>query len=359
MKNILILLVIYLAISSCSTEPETHLIKLHKEINLETGLNLRKISELKENISSIGKIKCFAFMDDSTFVAVDSELAQVIIYSIQGTQLIKVGSKGRGPFEYISPSVVKSDNNRIYIWCESLLKLLVFDKSGKPIKEYNNFSEGVKYFIPYENYICFYNSGGFDGTIVEIYNLNTDKFVSQTFGKKSNEHKVLNTYACAGGLVRAKDDLFFASSDKLAIYKVDLQNFTSSLYSIKDKEFRVEQVDEDPGELIANMQKSLSYIYGNDMITGLFCTEKYIVLKAEVGKVKMNGFKFEDISKRYQKYYILDRNMRLKYAIRAKLNEGCDNCLFTSNRNNLYTLKLNIKDTNFVYELNEVDLDSY
>jgi len=322
-----------------------------------TDLPLQKICKLDENLTTIGVIKSFDFVDESKFVVANPEQAQVILYNREGSQLAKVGGQGRGPFEYEKPDIVKVKDDKIFIWCSSLRKLLVFKTSGEPLNEFVEFPKGVKDFAVYKQYVCFYTSFGKGNSFIEIFDMNTGEFISQHFGTISSEQEVLDSYECSGGMTILGKTLFYASSDQTIIYTVDLETFKSLSYPIADEEFHVTKLKESPQEIIENPNKAVKYIFGSDIITGLLATDNTIVLRSEVGPVEMEGMQFKDQSKRFQKNYLFDNEMNLKFVLKSRLNEGCSNCLYAADGKYIYNLKQNIRENNFSYELNKVVFD--
>jgi WD40 repeat protein len=350
-KTYLFAIIFLFIVISCWEAKRDRLIDIPKTVNIDSSLTLQPLSILSCNLKLIGRISSFCFVDENNYVVTQINPPQVILYDKTGTQIREIGKSGSGPFEYISPAIVRSDNKNIYVWCNMQLKLIVFDTSGNPIKEFPKFERAIKDFVIYKNYVCFYSAGGFDEPIIKIYDLNTKKFIKQAFGVQSNEHKILSTMQGSGGLALSKNNLFFASIDELSVYKVDLDDFSISNYKINDPEFHVEKVNVDHHKFIGD-PKSIQYIFGSDITTGLFCTNNYVALKVEIGKIEIKGMQ-ADNSKRMQKNYIFDDKMNLKYAVRAKLNNGCDNFLYTSYGDFLYALKLREDNT---YELNKVNL---
>ncbi len=355
MKKIFLLIIISFSfIASCSKNETFSLINIPKQINLDSGLSLQPVVTLKSNISMIGILNSFCIVDKKSFATSQKKPAQVMLYDMSGRQLHEIGKNGSGPYEYINPSIVRSSEQNIYVWCSTLLKLIVFDKSGNPIHEYK-FKKAIKDFVVYKYHVCFYAAGGFDDPIITIYDMSTDEFIPQTYGIQSNEHKILATNSASGGLALSGNNLFFALFDEPSIYKVNLDDFSISDYKINDPEFHVEKVKEDARTFMTNRIKSIDYIFGSDIITGIFCTNNFVALRSEVGKIEIENMQIVDYSKRAQKNYVFNKKMNLQYVVRAGLNLGCN--LYASQGDFLYTLKsLENEET---YELNKVDLYHY
>ena len=292
---------------------------------------------------------CFEFAKNNFYVY-SRGASNVSRFDGNGKFLNTIGKIGKGPYEYLAPSIVKQYNQKVNIWCDKLTKLFVFSLSGEPLEKYN-FSHGIKDFVIYNDYVCFYTAGGFDNNIVMLFDLNKRQFLSKGFGTKTKEHKMLNMNACTGGLALDGSNLYFSLTNQPTVYKVRLSDFQVSTKEIKDPGFVNKKVHEEINQLLASPQ-SAEYIIGSDIINGLFCIDSLLILKAAVGKIEMKGLQLTDISKRRQKLYVLNKNLRVEYSIKSKLNKGCNDCLYSSLGSHLYTLRL--KDDFETYILSQM-----
>jgi len=325
-------------------------VNIPKQIELDSCIELKDIATIEDDSVLLGTIKSFNMINDKEFVISTSKPAGVFLYNIDEKHLKKIGDKGKGPYEYLDPSIVKQYNQKIYIWCDKLTKLFIFSLSGEPLEKYN-FSYGIKDFVIYNNYACFYTAGGSDDNIVRLFDLNKRQFLSKGFGIKTKEHKILNMNACTGGLALDGSNLYFSLTNQPTVYKVRLSDFQVSTKEIKDPGFVNKKVHEEINQLLASPQ-SAEYIIGSDIINGLFCIDSLLILKAAVGKIEMKGLQLTDISKRRQKLYVLNKNLRVEYSIKSKLNKGCNDCLYSSLGSHLYTLRL--KDDFETYILSQM-----
>lgn len=334
-------------------------ISVPNDISIDSSLFWENTTKFKENIVRLGNINSFEFVNKERLVFSGSNPSQVLLYDTTGQQIDKLGSKGKGPFEYISPSIVRTNHQKIYIWCEKLLKLLVFDISGKPIEQFK-FTKAIKDFIIYENYAGFYTHGGDNEPILKIYNLKTKEFI-EDFGTKTNEHKILNSFNNTGGLTNCENNVFFTPNDKLHIYKINFENFSKTKYSINDKEFKVEAVKAKSREYITQPEKAFRYFYKNDIISGLFCLNNKIILKTQQGKAEIENFKIQpngsidlemsNASQKKHKYYVFNKEMKLEYLVQDNIKniKKVNDCLYASKGKYLYKVEFNDDDS--VYEL--------
>ena len=353
LNNIIICLIV-LSFWGCSSTSERENDKGSKQIQLKKCLTLQKIAELENTPSVVGRIESFTMINDSNFLVSTSKPPRVFKYNTKGSQLQQIGKVGRGPYEYINPDIVKANNNNVYIWCSNLLKLIIFDNSGTPLKEYN-FDKAIKEFLPYKNFLCFYSSGGFDEPIIKIFDLSKNKLINDGYGIKSNEHKLLNMKEGSGGLAIKDSMLYFTPTNSLTINEINLNTLKKGeSYKIDDPDFNTQKMKGDINTLIEKSQAEMfKYIYGTAVTNGIFCIDSLLILKSIIGDIEIDDktLEFKDISKKYHKFYIFNKHIELLFILKMKL-EDCQYLFFSSTKKNLYTIKL--KDDQETYVLNKV-----
>lgn len=347
MRNSLFITLVFFLLLSCRHNKNGQFVEILKTIEMDSTISYNEIGPLQENLSLFSEIASFTFINDSLFAISSVNPAQVLLYNTVGNQVLQIGKRGNGPYEYISPAIIRTFNSQIYVWCNMRLKLIVFDLKGNPLKEYTNFKKGIKDFLIYDRLLCVYSSGGYDDPVVQFYDLETREFVEKGFGEQTNEHKILNAYACSGGLTCSKNKILFASNDALIIYEVDMQNNTLNKVAIQDTEFKVEKVETNPKDFMADVFKSTKYVFGSDIITGLYAIDNHLILTAEVGGIELEGLQLKDVSKKRQLFYVFDNSSNLLYKVKSKPIPGCSSCLYATNRDHLYAILYNDKDSKF------------
>ena len=256
-----IIIILYFATGCSKTGKETNqdnLIEIPEIVEVDSSLGWKKICDLDENLEVLGNINSFDFLDKDHFVVSVSEGSQVILYDTRGEQLGILGKKGKGPFEYVSPSIVRVKNQNIYVWCSKLLKLIKFDSSGKPVEEYTKFERAIKDFVIYNNYAGFYSAGGYDESVLKIYDLNAQKFL-KGYGYKTNEHKILNAFKSTDGLTKGKNNIYFTPLNTLNINKINLNNTSITSYTIDDPDFEMEKVNINASKFLMNFKKCMQF----------------------------------------------------------------------------------------------------
>jgi hypothetical protein len=350
--KILIFCLITTLCVSCSKKSDTS-IKVGKG---NASLEYEKISSLNEDLFLFGNIESFNFIDDEHFVVTTSKPSDVIIFNKNGQQVKKIGNIGRGPFEYQKPKITRVYNNKIFVWDDDFLKLIVYDKDGNSIKEYGGFKVAIEDFIVTKNYVCFYFGGGFSG-MVGIYDLIKEQYVYRG-GEPSEEHLLLSLNRGPGGMSIFREGLIYISADELSFKFLDFSNFKEkTILTLDDNEFKVENVNNATKIINSNRSEAVKYIMKNSYTTGLFKMGNKLVIKSEVGEFKQDKNNMNDNSDRFIKYYILNDKLELIQTVKSAHDFGQNNKLFTSYKGEIYCIKYNTSDENFHYELNKLKFE--
>ncbi|MBA4411651.1 MAG: 6-bladed beta-propeller [Bacteroidota bacterium] len=347
MKNIL-LLIFLVACVSCGNK------KLPNLSNYNGNLKYNKICQLSEKPNLLGQITSINFIDSSHFVISTKNSSNVFIYNTNGDQIKKIAKIGKGPNELLSPTIVRVYDSKIYVWCANLLKLVVFDINGNPLNEYVNFKKGLKNFEIFKNYFCCFTGGGFKGSIISIFDMNKNVIIKE-YGNATNEQRLLSILEGAGGISLTRTGLLYSAPDQLSITSINLSDWSESTKKYFDNEFVVKKIDMDGVEFFnSKPREALEYIYKNSIVTGIFPSDNGYILKTEVGEYSVNK-NIVDFSKRYDKFYFLDKNMKLISALKvAKQSENLAS-IYATFGNHIYNVSLYNKDNKeYYYQLNGI-----
>lgn len=337
MKKIDLFFILCLFAISCSERVSDNLIEVR---DFADSFPEKRVYELSNKPRLLGELDSFHFVDEESFVVSAVQPPTVILFNKEGEQLRSIGRQGRGQFEYLTPSLVRSYNGLIYLWCSNLLKLMVFTQHGEAVKEYH-FSRAIKDFAIHNNMMFIYKSDDVsDRHIVSVFDLDSEKFLPHAFGHRTNEHDILNSSFCSGAMHIDDDHLYFAPTDRTKLYQVDLTDFSVSEFMVDAPGFETEIVRQPLNEFMGDVFTSVQYIFGSDLITGLFQVSGKIVLMAEAGEIEIQGLDITDYSNRRILFYFLDETNDLSYALRAAPMTGSSSCLYASVGGKVYMLRL-------------------
>jgi hypothetical protein len=337
MKNNCLFLISCLFLMSCSKRVSDNSTEVE---DFADGLPHEKVCELSNSPILLGELDSFHFADEESFIVSTVQPPVVVLFNKEGEQLRSIGSRGRGQFEYLTPSLVRSYNGLIYVWCSNLLKLMVFTKLGEAVKEYH-FTRAIKDFAVNNEIVFFYNKSGFDDSrIISTYNLEAEEFLPHAYGFRTNEHDILESSFCTGAMLIDDEHLYFAPSDRTKFYKIDLTDFSMSEIAVDAPDFETEIVKQPLEEFMEDVFTSVKYIFGSDVITGLYKASGKIVLMAETGEIEMQGLDITDYSGRRILFYVVDNDNQLSRAFRTVPLTGTSSCLYASVGGKVYMLRL-------------------
>jgi hypothetical protein len=109
-------------------------------------MSAKRICALDENIDVVGAISSCSFLDENRFVVSTVNPSSLFICGLDGKQTKEIAKVGPGPFDCISPSIVRVHDGKIYVWCQQQLKLLVYDTEGNGIGKYSFFNQAINNF---------------------------------------------------------------------------------------------------------------------------------------------------------------------------------------------------------------------
>ena len=327
---------------SCKNNTTTNNVNSIKNINIDS-IPLIEICKLSEDTDLLSNISSFNFIGRKSFCIATRKPARVYIYDENGLQKKVIGHTGRGPFEFIKPAIVKTYNNKIYVWCDGQLKLLVFDIHGNPIAEYTNIHHAIHDFVISDSLVFFYSPSLTDKGIVEIYNLKNRRLEQKYFGKVTNEHKIISFREGSGGILKYNNMILFTPADKLELCTINISSLSYKSFFIQDKSFPIEKINKSPADIVKDPNNTI-YILGGNTVFGLFKYKNKIIIQTEIGKIKMKGLKVTDYSKRRQKYYFLNNEeMKVEYAITGKISSAYNPHLFASNGDDIFEINWDAK----------------
>ncbi|HAJ98696.1 MAG TPA: hypothetical protein DCM62_01590 [Bacteroidales bacterium] len=350
-KMFLLISLLALTCASCKRAVETEFPPTEQ---MDGELPFTKICRLKNYPEMVGAISRLSFLDPEHFIIVSNAASQVLIFNKKGEQVRFIGNKGRGEFEFLSPDLVRVHDDRIFIWCNQLLKLIIFAHDGNPLNEIF-FQRAIKDFVVWENLMCIYTSAatGEVGPMLKIYDMNLETFVGQGFGEVTNEHQILTSHHCAGGLALFNHYVYFSPIDRPKVYRINLKNFSKTYFQITDPDFVLEKVATPAHEFAPNPLVAIPYVFGSDIAEDLYAFNNYIVLMASVGDMKFEGMTLVDYSARRQVLYFLNHDLQPKRKIMSLPLKFTNACLLDTSQDGLYAIKFDpVLTTYGLYRLN-------
>jgi hypothetical protein len=326
---------------------------------IEKDWTVDTICYLQENIDLVSNINSISRFDDDHFLISTKINPTVYLYDLSGTQLLKINKQGRAKYEYINPAIVKADTyENIYVWCDMTLKMIIFDKFGRPLDEIS-YMKSIRNFTPNQNYICFYLSGSYD-TAIEVYDRSTDEIVFSGGTVQSEEHILLSMNESSGGMAMLGDSLLFSYADSPTVYALNLKDFVETKHAvmIPDSDFKVRPINGDARDFFNQDQRgALNYLSDNSVVNGLYVAQDKIIISATTGSYEIDSDYSINNDNRMTKLWVLDHNFNYLYSINRKYNYATRERWFFSDGNNLFYLEfVNGSSDTLNYMLNRVEI---
>jgi hypothetical protein len=225
---------------------------------------------LNENKKLLGSISDFAVDKNNNFYISDEQNGTITKYNSSGKQLDVFGSKGRGPFEFVSPSSISIKKDTLSIWDKKLLRFTALTIDGQKLLQFGEFNYAKSYIKKHNNYIISYNSGGAPGPLITVYDLRNKEIVKD-LGSKNTAHILLMSLDGSGALSTDEESFLYAAANRLIIHKINLGDFSEEQIVVRIPDFRTEKIEKSPNQIINNNRRELiSYLAQNSRVVNIF-----------------------------------------------------------------------------------------
>ena len=269
------------------------------------------ICKLSEENILLKDIVDFTFINDTSFVVLDGQGAY--LYHISGTFKKQFGNRGQAGGEMISPSIVYATHDFVYIWCNSLMKFMIFDHEANFKYELSGFKKSVRKFAvdPSNEILYLYTSGIFNELenkmidVIDVFNI-TEKS-SKQFGERCPEDEVLFTFSNSSGLYVNTDRFIYLHPGNLILHDLDLNSDKTFRYKIEDKEFHREMITSNIRDIMESRTKLFNYLYRSSLVKGLYKNNNQFIIVSEIGESEFDEqTRIMNNRNRKVKLYILD-----------------------------------------------------
>lgn len=278
----------------------------------EDLLKLEKKEEIKLS-SGVYNIDDYIISGEQgeLLVYIDSQQGIVGKINLQSGQIVNIGNRGRGPFEYFSPSFLREYKTDIYVWDASGLKFIVYDEYGNPIREGNTLNRAIsKFDVINEDSLVIKMSGGFEGESIGIFSFSYGNILEESLtGIQNNNDLLLELLAGTSGVLAEPSFIYYALPSKLAIHKLNLISNEKSRLLINSPYFKVENFEGSVKKLVnTDRDVLIEYLFNNSATNGLYKYENTLILKTINGLTDANNKGEEDvINNRYYTFYIINK----------------------------------------------------
>ncbi len=299
---------------------------------------------LKDNISSIKEPLSFTIMPSGEFALADGD--QVFLYSHDGEQVRRIGTRGKAMGEYNMPTNIKIHNDTVYVWSAMSLKFIAYTTSGELIAEYK-YDSAIADFIPTDDVIYIYNSGRSSANIVDVYDKKQNQVI-KSLTESSAEHRILLRSWVASPFFFKDGELYYMPRNELALYKYDYEEGKELLVDrFESTTFNIER-ETDHKAILTDRKKASKYLRENSCVIGIIpnANGKFSILTIE-GQTKVVDDNY-DTSGRIITFYDIDKR---ESVTRYYYDSIGTQVLFSCLNNELYFLKHSIENDDDVLKL--------
>lgn len=319
------------------------------------------ICELQENRAAIGPLNSFCFVDSTTFATVSGGNSSIQLYDMDGVQKCSIQRQGRGQFEYINPAIIRSCNDKLYVWCNMSLKFVVFDRNGQPLDEYR-YSSAIKDFIPFGDYIVIYGTSEGPQQLIHLFDTKTQTVVCES-GDVTTEHALLAVNNSTAPFCNTGSELYYMPLDQLSLYTLSLPFSEDAepckIRTLDSKSFQVSKLPGAASEMMnADRMKAFEYLQENSYVEACYKIGSRFVVKTIEGSFSVDANGTPRNRDRHCTFYLFDAQNECK-KIECSWDSFYQSTLSTSYGNKIYFITNESDENKDHYKLCQIELDEY
>jgi len=235
MKNLILLLTLFIGISCTSGERENTSVKSFS-INPETATNVH-LSKIVNDVSFvkleskkgsfIGRIEKIVFTKDRIFILDAYSSLKLFVYDLQGNFLFNIDNYGRGPGEFMGPYdfTINYDTGEIIIYDANEIKLSFYDINDGTFIEDKLLDFRFRRFESFNNQFVFYTDNRVNRQIC-CNIIITDNDLNIIDEKLKIEEEMRGVFFLMPmNFSRYKQNLFFTPHSDYTVYHFSNKNF--------------------------------------------------------------------------------------------------------------------------------------
>lgn len=217
---------------------------------------------LDDSEEPLGNPESAAVLDNGRMAIATSNPAAVHLFNDTGRHITQISQHGSGPFEYQSPSIVRTNGRTVYVWDSQQMKLLSFDEDGDSVEEWTHFSQALSDFAVDDEALFGYRSGIRSGAFVTGQTMETGEERVST-GETTDEHVVLSLLDGSGTIRAIESNLYFGSPAQASIYAYDVESGNTQVYDIEDHAFSVDEFEPGIEAINSDREAVINYLTEN------------------------------------------------------------------------------------------------
>lgn len=267
-------------------------------------LSYETICELDQTECPVGRLNSLEVMRDGSILLCTNK--DVLEYSAEGKFIRRIGHSGRADGEYVMPMVVRSYEDKIFVWSAMTLQFLEYDSEGNFVASYP-YESGVNDFLPSDDRIFISPTGARDEYVIDVYGRES-KSVCESLTLATEEQKAMQVWSIAPIFI-CSGDLYYMPKDRLSIYRCGLDElFQKDSLAFVSKTFSVPKI-KDAMSVLENMGKYEEYQNAASFVVGVFVGDGGAKIKVLTSEGEYSAGKDVRKAKRYYTVYNVDGGM--------------------------------------------------
>jgi hypothetical protein len=286
-------------------------------------LNLVNTFELTETDYLLSSILDIEYVNDDSLLIITNTEDAVILFTAHGSVQKRISKFGRGPFEFVSPTLSRVINNSFFIWDSSQLKLSVFDKNGNGLREYSGFRWAINDFLVSGDYIYVINRGNSTGKILEKYPLaGLKRYPLFEAIDKTEEHLFLSSIQPSVGMAQNDEQILFISPSSLTLYALDTSSNEVESINLEDDDFHIPSI-RSASRIWSGAEDPSAYLRESSIVTNLIQADGYTIIIAKMGQETFSRtFSIYTAEERFFKIFVLDTSLALIDTLKYNLSDN-------------------------------------
>ena len=285
-----------------------------------------------------------------------TESRQILLFDEKGKLVKNVEAIGQGGLEVESPTIVRSSPEGFAIWCSALLKMVVFDAEGNPLKAHFGFNRAIRKFEINQDHIIATIQNLADNPYIQVYDRNQEKVIDE-LGTTDPMQVVNNFNGCSGGLASIKNKIVWMPSHDLTLFTLEnIPNQQAKEKSFITDFFKQPKMPDNLTELVnTDIMKALELGLKMSVVTGIYPIGDELVITGDFGEGVFDAGQL-DLKNRKSFILLLSKDMNPKGWVNSEysITEPC--ALYFSGQDYLGRITLKEGEDDYQYWIEKLYL---
>lgn len=211
----------------------------------------------------------------------------VVKYDTSGQQLHIVASKGRGPAEFLQPSLIARKGDNFLVYDAMQLKFTEFTSEGEALDEYTGVKFTVGNYKYLENNIVTYNVGKSNEPLVRVLEIQGNKLVEgNSYDKLTDLQLKLSRLSGLAPLATKGDMLYYGHIDEPRIFWINLKTGKKGNKKFKDDLFSIEKQNFSINDRAPKADEEwVNFIFTNSSMSKIIPLDDFLLVETNHGSM--------------------------------------------------------------------------